>query len=94
MARRPAVEQADALVWEGWMSLLTHGTKLISQAPLERMLRVKDIYLTVPSTNNDRELQALLGAPLERQRELIMAAVAYRTLYEAILEQVDPTLHH
>ncbi len=91
---RPAVEQVDALVWEGWVSLLRDGTRLLSQAPLERMLRIKDIYLSTPGTETDRELLAFLSAPLKTQQAVIQAALAYRALYEDLLAQTDPTLHH
>ena len=83
---RPAVERVDAAVWEGWMGLV------VSQAPLERMLRITTIEAsTPPSQPVSRELAALLAADVPTQRQLVLAALAYRGLYEAILEQAG---HH
>ena len=89
---RPAVERVDAAVWEGWMGLVVDGSRLLSQAPLERMLRITTIEAsTPPSQPVSRERAALLAADVPTQRQLVLAALAYRGLYEAILEQAG---HH
>jgi hypothetical protein len=88
-------DTVDSVIWEGWVGMLSSGSRMVSAAPLERMLRIKDIQRTMPpDINADRETQALLRAPLERQQSLIIVALAFRNLYEDILADTDPTLHH
>jgi hypothetical protein len=95
MSTRTLADTADSAVWVGWMGLLNDAARMASAAPLERMLRVKAITDTSPpDLTLQRDLTALLAAPLREQQKLIAAALAYREVYEALLESTDPTLHH